>query len=50
MDGDPMRVLEMITKEKIRFTRSFDPDAKSLIKSLTERDVTKRYGNISGGI
>ena len=50
MDNDPMKVLKMITKDRIRFTKSFDPDAKSLIKSLTEKDVTMRYGNISGGI
>ena len=50
LDDDPMKVFKMILNEKIRFTRSFDPAAKSLVKHLTEQNVALRYGHISGGV
>ena len=50
MDNDPMKVFEMILRERIRFTKTFDPAAKSLIKHLTEPNVAMRYGHISGGV
>ena len=35
---------------KIRFTSSFDEDAKSLVRHLVEHDLSKRYGNLKNGI
>jgi hypothetical protein len=34
---------------KIRFTSSFDEDAKSLVRHLVEHDLSKRYGNLKNG-
>ena len=50
MAQSPMEVFQMILNQKILFTKSFDPAAKSLIKHLCDHDLTKRYGNISGGV
>ena len=49
-DDDPMMVYQKILKGKIRFPSSFDPNAKSLVKHLLEADLTKRYGNLKGGV
>ena len=35
---------------KIKFTRDFDPDAKILIKKLCNHDLSKRLGNLVGGV
>ena len=48
--GDHMKVFNMILKDKIKFTESFDKEAKSLIKHLTRSNVSKRYGHIRGGV
>lgn len=50
MAQSPMDVFQMILNQKILFTKTFDPAAKSLIKHLCDHDLTKRYGNISGGV
>lgn len=50
MANDPYKIFQMILKEKLRFPRDFDKDAKSLIKKLCEHDLTKRYGNMVGGV
>ena len=50
MATDPYKIFQMILKEKLRFPRDFDKDAKSLIKKLCEHDLTKRYGNMVGGV
>jgi len=49
-DDDPMMVYQKILKGKIRFPSHFDPNAKSLVKHLLEADLTKRYGNLKGGV
>ena len=49
-DDDPMMVYQKILKGKIKFPSNFDSNAKSLIKHLLEADLTKRYGNLKGGV
>lgn len=49
MDNDPMKIFEKILKEPIRFPRDFDTGAKSLIRHLTQHDLSKRYGNLQNG-
>ena len=49
-DDDPMMVYQKILKGKVRFPSSFDSNAKSLVKHLLEADLTKRYGNLKGGV
>ena len=49
MSNDPYEIFQMALTEKIKFPRSFDSDAKSLVKKLTQSDLTKRYGNLKGG-
>ena len=40
----------MVLKEKLKFPRDFDKNAKSLIKKLCEHDLSKRLGNLVDGI
>jgi len=49
-DDDPMMVYQKILKGKLKFPSSFDSNAKSLCKHLLEIDLTKRYGNLKGGV
>ena len=49
-DDDPMMVYQKILKGKIKFPSGFDSNAKSLVKHLLESDLTKRYGNLKGGV
>ena len=49
-DDDPMMVYQKILKGKIRFPSGFDSNAKSLVKHLLEKDLSKRYGNLQNGI
>ena len=49
-DDDPMMVYQKILKGKIKFLSGFDSNAKSLVKHLLESDLTKRYGNLKGGV
>lgn len=49
-DDDPMMVYQKILKGKIKFPSNFDSSAKSLVKHLLEADLTKRYGNLKGGV
>ena len=49
-DEDPMLIYQKILKGKIKFPSSFDPNAKSLVKHLLEADLSKRYGNLKGGV
>lgn len=39
----------MIVSQKIRFPRSFDSAAKSIIRHLTDHDLSRRYGNLRHG-
>lgn len=45
-----MAIYQNILKGKIKFPRDFDADAKSLVKHLLVADLTKRYGNLKGGV
>lgn len=49
-DEDPMAIYQKILKGKIKFTRHFDKNAKSLVKHLLVADLSKRYGNLRGGV
>ena len=49
-DEDPMSIYQKILRGKIRFTRNFDKNAKSLVKHLLVADLTKRYGNLKNGV
>ena len=49
-DEDPMLIYQKILKGKIKFPSSFDSNAKSLVKHLLEADLSKRYGNLKGGV
>ena len=50
MHEDPLEIFKMIVSQKIRFPKVFDSAAKSLIRHLTDRDLTKRYGNLKKGV
>lgn len=50
MDKDPIEIMKQVTSKKILFPKDFDQSAKSLIKHLTEKDLSKRYGNLKDGI
>lgn len=47
---DPMQIYQNILSGKIKFSSSFDPDAKSLVRHLVEHDLSKRYGNLKNGV
>jgi protein kinase X len=49
MNDDPYEIFKMILTEKIRFPHSFDLGAKSIIRHLTDHDLSKRYGNLRHG-
>jgi protein kinase A len=49
-DDDPMMVYQKILKGKLKFPSGYDSNAKSLVKHLLEGDLTKRYGNLKGGV
>lgn len=44
-----MQIYQNILAGKIRFSSSFDADAKSLVRHLVEHDLSKRYGNLKNG-
>jgi serine/threonine protein kinase len=48
-DEDPMMVYQKIIKGKIKFPKTIDSDAKSLIKHLLDEDTSKRYGCLKNG-
>jgi len=37
-------------KGKIKFPRSFDSNAKSIVKHLVVADLSRRYGNLKNGV
>ena len=49
-DEDPMLIYQKILKGKVKFPRSFDKNAKSLVKHLLQADLSKRYGNLKRGV
>lgn len=50
MHDDPFEIFKMIVQTKIVFPRDFDKSAKSLIRHLTDHDLSKRYGNLKYGV
>ena len=49
-DDDPMLVYQKILKGKIKFSTAFPSSVKSLVKHLLTLDLSKRYGNLKGGV
>ena len=49
-DEDPMLIYQKILKGKIKFPSSFPSNGKSLVKHLLVQDLSKRYGNLKGGV
>ena len=49
-DEDPMLIYQKILKGKVKFPSNFNSNAKSLVKHLLVQDLSKRYGNLKGGV
>lgn len=49
-DDDPMNVYKMIINTKPKYPDGFDKELKSLTKHLLRRDLSKRFGNMVGGV
>ena len=49
MNEDPYEIFKMILSEKIRYPKKFDSNAKSIIRHLTDHDLSRRYGNLKHG-
>lgn len=49
-DEDPMQTYQLIINTKPRYPEGFDKQVKSLVKHLLRRDLSKRYGNMIGGV
>ena len=49
MANDPYEIFQKVLSEKIKFSKTFDKNAKSLVKKLCEHDLSKRLGNLKGG-
>lgn len=49
-DEDPMLIYQKILKGKVKFPRSFDKNAKSLVKHILQADLSKRYGCLKWGV
>jgi len=49
MHNDTYEIFKMIIKQKIMFPNGFPSDAKSLVKHLTDHDLSKRFGNLING-
>lgn len=46
----PYEIFQKVVQEKIRFPRDFDEGAKSLIRHLCDKDLSKRYGYLLDGV
>ena len=49
-DEDTMAIYQKVIKCKVKFPSYFPSDAKSLVKHLLVKDLSKRYGNLKGGV
>ena len=49
LDEDPMGIYQQVLTAKVKFTRSYCKNAKSLTKRLLTSDLTKRYGCLKHG-
>jgi hypothetical protein len=50
MSSDPCAIFEKALNKKMKFTRDFDPEAKKIIRKLCNVDLSKRLGNLVGGV
>lgn len=50
VDEDPMGIYQKILSGKIVFPKTFDKNAKGLVKKLLTADLGKRYGNLKNGV
>ena len=48
-DDDPLEIYQNILNSKPHFPACFNKDAKSLVKHLLVKDLSKRYGNLKNG-
>ena len=48
-DEEPMGIYQKILAGKVYFPKYFGKDAKTLVKSLLQADLTKRFGNLKAG-
>jgi len=48
-DEEPMGIYQKILAGKIYFPKYFDKNAKTLVKSLLQADLSKRFGNLKAG-
>ncbi|XP_030384680.1 cAMP-dependent protein kinase catalytic subunit 1-like [Scaptodrosophila lebanonensis] len=48
--NNPMKIYEQILTSEVYFPSRFSTNLKNLLRKLLEKDMTKRYGNLSGGI
>ena len=49
-DEDTMAIYQKVIKGKLKFPSYFPSDAKSLVKHLLVKDLSKRYGNLKDGV
>ena len=49
-DEDTMAIYQKVIKCKVKFPSYFPSDAKSLVRHLLVKDLSKRYGNLKGGV
>ena len=49
LDADPIQIYQQVLQCKVRFTRSYENEAKSLTKKLLTPDLTKRFGCLKRG-
>ena len=47
---DPLQIYQNILDCKLKFSKAFDRNCKSIVTKLIEVDLTKRYGNLNNGI
>eukprot|EP00731_Ephydatia_muelleri_P018041 Em0011g81a len=46
----PIEIYEKIVSGKVRFPSFFSTDLKDLLRNLLQVDLTKRFGNLKGGV
>lgn len=50
VDDDPMSIYKKIINTKPKYPEGFDSKLKSMVKHLLRRDLSKRFGNMVGGV
>lgn len=50
VDDDPMNIYKKIINTKPKYPEGFDSKLKSMVKHLLRRDLSKRFGNMVGGV